>query len=89
MDTWSLQDAKNRFSALVNAAIAGGPQCVTRRGEPVVVVLALDEYEHLLNGEEVPTFVEHLLNIPRGGPPDFEFERILIEPRDVDLGVPD
>ncbi len=27
---WSLQDAKNRFSAVVEAALAGEPQKVTR-----------------------------------------------------------
>ena len=37
---WSLQDAKNRFSAVVDAAIAGAPQEVTRRGKPAVVVLS-------------------------------------------------
>ncbi len=40
MVEWSLQDAKNRFSALVNAALSGEPQRVTRRGQPAVVVLA-------------------------------------------------
>ena len=42
---WPLQDAKNKFSALVNAALAGEPQQVTRRGQPAVVVLATEEYE--------------------------------------------
>ena len=32
MAEWSLQDAKNRFSAVVNAALDGSPQMVTRRG---------------------------------------------------------
>ena len=36
---WTLQDAKNRFSAVVDAAMAGQPQQVTRRGKPAVVVL--------------------------------------------------
>ena len=31
MGEWKLQDAKNKFSALVDAAIAGEPQHVTRR----------------------------------------------------------
>jgi antitoxin Phd len=31
--TWSLQDAKNRFSAVVDAAARGEPQMVTRRGK--------------------------------------------------------
>ena len=47
MDAWPLQDAKNRFSAVVNAAMAGIPQQVTRRGKPAVVVLAAEEYERL------------------------------------------
>ena len=47
MGTWQLQDAKNRFSALVEAALSGEPQEVTRRGKPVVVVFSYDEYQRL------------------------------------------
>ena len=47
MADWALQDAKNKFSALVRAALEGDPQRVTRRGEPKVVVLAKDEYDRL------------------------------------------
>ena len=67
MAEWSLQDAKNRFSAVVNAALAGEPQRVTRRGQPAVVVIAVEEYERLCKGEpdNIPTFVEHLLAIPQ------------------------
>ncbi|MBN1863464.1 MAG: type II toxin-antitoxin system Phd/YefM family antitoxin [Victivallales bacterium] len=41
---WPLQDAKARFSELVNEAISHGPQLVTRRGRDAVVVIAADEY---------------------------------------------
>ena len=34
MNEWPLQDAKNRFSAIVDAAVAGNPQRVMRRGSP-------------------------------------------------------
>jgi antitoxin Phd len=44
---WQLQDAKNRFSELVNKALKEGPQIVTRRGEEVVVILAKDDYEKI------------------------------------------
>lgn len=44
---WSLQDAKNRFSAVVDAALNGEPQKVTRRGVWVSVVLSAEEYERL------------------------------------------
>ena len=47
MTTWQLQDAKNRFSAVVEAALTGEPQEVTRRGKPVVVVVAFEEYQRL------------------------------------------
>ena len=85
MANWSLQDAKNRFSAVVDAALNGSPQLVTRRGQPAVVVLSVEEYERLRKGEpdNIPTFVEHLLSIPKGG--DFDFERWPLDPRPLDL----
>ena len=52
MAEWSLQDAKNMFSAVVNAALAGELQRVTRRGQPAVVVLATEEYERLCRLEK-------------------------------------
>ncbi len=84
MSEWPLQDAKNRFSAVVNAALAGDPQRVTRRGKPAVVVLALDEYERLrrLEQAQAPTFAELLLAIPRDGE---EFERLPLQPRPFEL----
>ena len=84
MVEWPLQDAKNKFSAVVDAALAGEPQRVTRRGKPAVVVLAVDEYERLCRLEQAsaPTLGELLLEIPQD---DGEFERIPIEPRSLDL----
>ena len=43
--TWALQDAKNRFDELVDTSLRDGPQIVTRRGTPVVVVMGMDEYK--------------------------------------------
>ena len=34
---WQLQEAKNRFSEVVNKALEEGPQTVTRHGEEIVV----------------------------------------------------
>ena len=84
MMEWALQDAKNKFSALVNAALAGDPQRVTRRGQPAVVVLATDEYERLcrLEKSDAPTLGELLLEIPQD---DLEFERLPIPARPLDL----
>ncbi|MCY3505335.1 MAG: type II toxin-antitoxin system Phd/YefM family antitoxin [Chloroflexi bacterium] len=84
MTDWPLQDAKNRFSAVVDAALAGRPQRVTRRGRPAVVVLAVDEYERLRRIEKAnaPTLGELLLEIPRDGN---EFDRLSLPARSEDL----
>jgi antitoxin Phd len=42
---WQLQEAKARFSELVQKAIDEGPQTVTRRGQPAVVVLSAEQFE--------------------------------------------
>ena len=49
--SWRLADAKNRFSEVVNRALAGDPQVVLRRRDAVVVVARRD-YEKL-TGERV------------------------------------
>ena len=81
---WQLQDAKNRFSALVNAAMDGEPQWVTRRGQPAVVVMATVEYERLcrLEKSDAPTFGELLLEIPQD---DQEFDRLSLPARPLDF----
>ncbi len=48
MSTWQLQHAKNRFSEVVDRAIAGAPQWVTRRGKPAVCVVSASDYRELV-----------------------------------------
>ncbi|HSA81635.1 MAG TPA: type II toxin-antitoxin system Phd/YefM family antitoxin [Geminicoccaceae bacterium] len=81
---WSLQDAKNRFKAVVEAARGGRPQLVTKRGAPAVVVLAAEEYARLkaLDEQRAPSFVDHLLAMPQD---DEAFDRLEVEPRDMAL----
>lgn len=64
---WTLQDAKNKFSAVVAAAERGEPQHVTKRGHSAVVVVSAEEYERLskLTPKPKKTFVEHLLSAPK------------------------
>lgn len=47
MNVWQLQEAKNKFSKLVEAAISNGPQIVTKHGIESVVVLSKKEYADL------------------------------------------
>jgi antitoxin Phd len=82
--SWTLQDAKNRFSAVVEAARRGKPQLVTKRGTPAVVVVAAEDFArlHRLEKATQPSFVDHLLAMPRD---DEEFERLDADPRAADL----
>ena len=59
---WQVQEAKQRFSALVQRALEDGPQTVTRRGEPVVVVISAAEYRRLTGSGD--DFTAFLLNGP-------------------------
>lgn len=47
LDRWQLQDAKNRFSELVDTVLTTGPQMVTRRGKDAVVVIPAKVYRQL------------------------------------------
>ena len=86
---WSLQDAKNKFSAVVDAAQRGEPQMVTKRGKAAVVVLSAQEFQRLqhLEAMQAPSFKEHLLAIPGSGESsdDDLFERVDIRLRDAGL----
>ena len=63
--SWSVQDAKNRFSEVIEAA-RRAPQTVTKHGKPAVVVLAAEEYKRLqhLEALKAPNFANHLLAMP-------------------------
>jgi antitoxin Phd len=83
---WSLQDAKNSFGVVVEAALKGTPQTVTKRGKPAVVVLSVEEYERLSRrrAAKTPSFIEHLLAIPQDEG-EGEAEPVRLKPRDVDF----
>lgn len=44
---WQLQEAKNKFSEVVDKAISAGPQEITRHGKKAAVVLSFEEYRRL------------------------------------------
>lgn len=81
--TWSVQDAKNRFSEVVEAA-RRKPQTVTKHGKPAVVVVAADEYDRLrkLQQLKAPSFAKMLRAMPQG---DIKIERLKTTPRKIEF----
>ena len=60
--SWQLQEAKQKFSEMVRRAVTEGPQTVTKHGDEVVVVLAIDTYRRLVG--DVPEFKAYLASGP-------------------------
>lgn len=47
MHAWPVQDAKARFSELLDACVEKGPQIVTRRGAETAVLVPIDEWKRM------------------------------------------
>lgn len=62
---WQLQEAKGKFSEIVDHALAQGAQIITRRGRKVVVVLSYVDYERLTRRGN--SLAEFLLASPLAG----------------------
>ncbi|MFW5419649.1 type II toxin-antitoxin system Phd/YefM family antitoxin [Nocardiopsis sp. CNT-189] len=85
---WQVQEAKQRFSALLRSAQTDGPQFVTRHGEDVAVVIDVEEYRHLRGQER--DFKDFLLDSPDWDDFADVFDEVVAErdlPRQVDLGT--
>ncbi len=85
---WTLQDAKNRFSAVVEAALAGVPQEVSRRGKPAVVVIAAEDYARMAEAVRSGrgSLLDYIAAMPTlGDDDDFLKDRPVIKMRDIDF----
>ncbi len=96
---WRLQDAKAQFSEVVNNALRGVPQHVTKHGKRAVVVVSEQEFDALQCGAArgvskraaaPANLVEHLLAMPKGAKAKTQTKsstgtpaRLTLEPRDV------
>ena len=47
MATWQVQDAKARFSEMLEITLKKGPQVVTRRGVEAAVLVPIEEWHRL------------------------------------------
>jgi prevent-host-death family protein len=66
---WQLQDAKQQFSRVVDAARETGPQIVTRHGREVAVLLSIEDYRRLRGADQSDPLL--------AGPRDDDFAKIL------------
>ena len=60
MKTWKVQDAKARFSELLDTCLSEGPQVVTKRGVEAAVLVPMENWRQLQQAAR-PTLKELLL----------------------------
>lgn len=58
---WPVQDAKARFSELLETCLKNGPQIVTKRGAEMAVLVPIDDWR-CLQAAAKPTLKELLLS---------------------------
>jgi antitoxin Phd len=71
-NTWPVQDAKARFSELLEAASKHGPQLVTKRGIETAILVPIEEWNRMQESRKAT--LKELLLSPRAR---FEPENLL------------
>jgi prevent-host-death family protein len=80
--TWSLANAKTRFSELVEKAKSEGPQTVTRNGKPTAVVVSYEEWARKTSRKG------SLMDFLQASPlrdVEIDLDRVRGTPRDLEL----
>ena len=52
MNKWPVQDAKARFSELLELCVKEGPQIVTKRGAEAAVLVPMESWQALTSGAQ-------------------------------------
>lgn len=81
-NSWQLQDAKSKFSQLVEKAMHHEPQFVTKHGNNAVVILSFDDYKKMTKPDT--GLVTFLRNSPLMGE-ELDVSRSKDLPRDIEL----
>lgn len=79
---WQLQDAKSKFSQLVDNAMRHEPQIVTKHGTNAVVVISFEDYLKFIKPKD------NLVSFLRSSPLmeiDLDITRTKDTPRDTEL----
>ena len=82
MQTWQLQEAKNRLSEVVDKALQQGPQVITRRGAETAIVLSMADYRRLRQPET--DLVDFFRTSPLAGV-ELDLERVRDTGREIEL----
>ena len=80
--SWPLSTAKSRLTQLVDSALAGTPQIITRHGQDVVIVIGTKQYAETVGQQS--SIADFFARSPLAGV-DLDVERNPSAARTVDL----
>jgi len=81
MDSWTVTEAKAKFSEVIEKA-KQGPQAVTKDGKPAVFIVSAEEWQK--RTQRKGSLAEFLLNSPLAGS-DIDIRRVRSGPRKVEF----
>jgi len=58
---WKIQTAKNKFSEVINYAMMGKPQMITKNSKPAVYIISIEDYEAMAKKKDI---INLLMNPP-------------------------
>jgi prevent-host-death family protein len=81
--SWSVAEAKAKLSEVIEKAMEGEPQVITRKGKKAVVVVSAELWE--ARGKREGTLLEFFLSSPARRAGALEIERFPGRMREVEL----
>jgi prevent-host-death family protein len=81
-NTWTVAEAKAKFSEVIERARTGGPQTITRHRRTAVVVVSAEEWEQKVRRKGTLADFFASSPLPASG---LKIKRIKDRPRDIDL----
>jgi prevent-host-death family protein len=82
VETWTVAEAKAKFSELIERARSDGPQTITRNGRTAVIVVSAEEWDR--KSRRTGNLAEFFAASPLRGS-KLEVRRIKGHPRKIDL----
>lgn len=80
--TWTVAEAKAKFSEVIDEARSNGPQTVTRNGRKAVVIVSAEEWDR--RTRRVGTLADFFAASPLRDS-DVDLDRVKDGPREIDL----
>lgn len=80
--SWTVAEAKAKFSEVIDRALSQGPQTITRKGRRTAVIVGAEEWER--KTQRIGNLAEFLASSPLRGS-DMKLPRRRDRPRKVEL----